>query len=267
MCTNTPRKRGSRLAFLAPVMLSLLLSAAHADDKNVAKAKEYYAAGMQAFNEGRWQPAVKNFKASYDLYAHSTTAYMMSCAYLQLENPGRAEAFAILALQEQPRLQEPYATDARTILLWATEAKNDDYYRLSGKGDVPGRPASPKSPPPRPATPAQVALSPKPGPIGFMTKVIIAADLSGQWHCNDGGTYFLRQVGDELWWYGQSPDGGKSWSNVFHGELNGNQIVGKWANVPHGRTQNAGEMTLEIVDGKLKATRRTGDFGGNEWSR
>jgi hypothetical protein len=30
------------------------------------------------------------------------------------------------------------------------------------------------------------------------------SDLTGRWVCDDGGTYFVRQVGDEVWWTGKS---------------------------------------------------------------
>ena len=98
--------------------------------------------------------------------------------------------------------------------------------------------------------------------------ISISSNLTGRWRCNDGGSYFIRQVGSELWWYGQSRDGGATWSNVFHGRIQENQVIGRWADVPHGRIQNAGEMSLQILGAhKLRATRRTGGFGGSEWTR
>jgi hypothetical protein len=29
-------------------------------------------------------------------------------------------------------------------------------------------------------------------------------DLTGVWSCDDSGTYFIRQVGNTVWWFGQS---------------------------------------------------------------
>jgi len=93
-------------------------------------------------------------------------------------------------------------------------------------------------------------------------------DLTGRWRGNDGGAYFLRQVGNQVWWYGQSGDGGGSWTNVFHGRIEGNQVLGSWTDVPHGRIMNSGEMSLQIVaPNLLRAVNRTGGFGGSEWSR
>ena len=54
-------------------------------------------------------------------------------------------------------------------------------------------------------------------------------NLTGRWSANDGGTYYLRQLGDQLWWYGQSGDGGATWSNVYQGVIRGEQISGRWA--------------------------------------
>ena len=95
-----------------------------------------------------------------------------------------------------------------------------------------------------------------------------AVSLTGRWSANDGGTYYLRQVGSELWWYGQSGDGGQSWSNVYQGTIQGEQITGSWADVPHGRIQSSGVMSLAINNpNQLTATNRTGGFGGSVWTR
>jgi hypothetical protein len=42
------------------------------------------------------------------------------------------------------------------------------------------------------------------------------------WQADDGGTYVLRKFGDVLWQLGRSDDGGKTWKNVFRGEISGN---------------------------------------------
>ncbi len=92
-------------------------------------------------------------------------------------------------------------------------------------------------------------------------------DLTGTWRCNDGGTYYLRQLDDQVWWYGESAGGGRAWTNVFFGRREGNQLIGRWADVPKGGARAAGEMTLTVQGNKLSATKRTGGFGGSEWSR
>jgi hypothetical protein len=99
------------------------------------------------------------------------------------------------------------------------------------------------------------------------------ANLTGTWVCDDEGTYYLRQVGNTVWWLGKSKDGGKSWTNVFRGTIKDNRIVGDWADVPQGESDGAGTLTLEIVlDGarvvELRKKRQVGDdFGGTSWRR
>src|SRR6185369_10844771 len=58
-----------------------------------------------------------------------------------------------------------------------------------------------------------------------------ATQLSGRWYGNDGGTYYLRRFGNEVWWVGISGDQGKSWTNAFHGTRNGDVITGEWGDV------------------------------------
>ena len=95
-----------------------------------------------------------------------------------------------------------------------------------------------------------------------------AQDLTGQWRANDGGTYYINQIGNTVWWYGESGDGGATWTNVFHGTIQSNRVVGEWSDVPKGRIDSSGEMELQIDSaGQLRATRKTGGFGGSVWTR
>jgi hypothetical protein len=96
----------------------------------------------------------------------------------------------------------------------------------------------------------------------------VSSNLTGRWKGNDGGRYFLHQVGHELWWYGMSGDSGASWTNVFQGRIEGNMVRGRWADVPHGRVLGHGDMHLQVLSpNHLQATHRTGGFSGSEWSR
>jgi hypothetical protein len=95
-----------------------------------------------------------------------------------------------------------------------------------------------------------------------------ALDLTGRWTCDDGGKYYLHQVGNQVWWLGESSDNGATWTNVFQGQVAGNQVNGKWADVPQGRIMSSGVMVLRIVDANhLKALNKTGGFGGSNWTR
>ena len=69
--------------------------------------------------------------------------------------------------------------------------------------------------------------------------------IGGRWSANDGGFYDVRVVGNEVFWLGESGDGGRSWTQVFRGTRQGNMLTGMWADV-RGASHNSGTMTLRI---------------------
>lgn len=94
------------------------------------------------------------------------------------------------------------------------------------------------------------------------------ADLTGVWNCDDGGKYYIRQMGNKIWWYGEANPNSPGWSNVMYGTVNGNTIHGNWADVPKGSTMNSGAMDLNVEsNNRLSATSKTGGFGGSVWTR
>lgn len=96
-------------------------------------------------------------------------------------------------------------------------------------------------------------------------------DLNGVWQANDGGTYYVRQIGNDVWWVGMSGDNGRTWTNVFKGVRHGNAVTGQWADVPRGNIQSGGNLSLSLRTGSSGAifefTRSTvsGGFGGSRW--
>ena len=95
-------------------------------------------------------------------------------------------------------------------------------------------------------------------------------DLSGIWNGNDGGTYFVKQNGREVWWAGgNSFSVGSDFTNVFDGTRDGTVIKGLWADVPIGNTRGNGELSLQCNQDAnndiLTKTSESGGFGGNEW--
>ncbi|PTA67607.1 hypothetical protein [Deinococcus arcticus] len=94
-------------------------------------------------------------------------------------------------------------------------------------------------------------------------------DMNGVWRANDGGTYYVRQLGNQVWWLGQSSDGGKTWTHVFSGVRSGNTVKGTWADVPRGQVRSSGALTLTLsgVNSVLgfKRASATGGFGGSSW--
>ncbi|OEU77808.1 MAG: hypothetical protein BA865_12395 [Desulfobacterales bacterium S5133MH4] len=98
---------------------------------------------------------------------------------------------------------------------------------------------------------------------------VCIADLTGKWSCDDGGTYYLRQIGNTLYWYGERDKTKPGWSNVLTGRIKGGEIRGNWADVPKGRTMSSGNLHLAIKQGGnvLVAIKKTGGFGGSRWTR
>ena len=96
-------------------------------------------------------------------------------------------------------------------------------------------------------------------------------DLTGTWTSGLRGTYYVHQVGTTVWWLGRSEDGGNSYTNVFNGTRNGDQITGFWADVPAGKNMNSGSLTLSIsgTAGNLEIRRvkETGGFGEWIWKK
>lgn len=96
-------------------------------------------------------------------------------------------------------------------------------------------------------------------------------DLNGVWRANDGGTYYIRQISNDIWWVGMSRDDGRTWTNVYRGVRSGNAITGQWADVPRGRINSGGILNLSVQTGSsggiLGFTRSavTGGFGGSRW--
>lgn len=102
-------------------------------------------------------------------------------------------------------------------------------------------------------------------------------DLTGAWAGDDGGVYYLRQLGTVVWWNGMSGrdgnalDLGREWNNVGRGVINGLQIDVEWSDVPRGQYLNNGTMVLTIEDDgtgniQIVVSGDTGDFGNNVWT-
>jgi len=100
--------------------------------------------------------------------------------------------------------------------------------------------------------------------------IVSAADITGKWSCNDGGIYYVRQVGDNVYWYGEKDPIRPQWANVASGTTDGSIIYLSWADLPKGASMNSGTLTLRI-DGynKFVKVQETGTdtFGGQTWNR
>lgn len=94
-------------------------------------------------------------------------------------------------------------------------------------------------------------------------------DLTGVWRCDDGGLYYIRQRGVEIFWFGEQSPTDPHWSNAAHGEFDSSgQIRLSWADVPKGRIMSGGVLILQIESAdSLLAVSKTGGFGGSTWTR
>ncbi len=102
----------------------------------------------------------------------------------------------------------------------------------------------------------------------FSLPSLAFADLTGKWSSNDGGSYYIRQLGKEVFWFGERSPTGPAWSNVASGHIDGNQIILRWADVPKGSIMQEGILILRLdTPNKATATYKTGGFGGSIWTR
>jgi hypothetical protein len=104
-------------------------------------------------------------------------------------------------------------------------------------------------------------------------------ELTGAWQGNDSGVYYIRQVGDCVWWFGtevREIEPGvteqRGFANVASGRIVGTQLDLEWADVPLGDTVNGGGLTF-IYDrerGELTLAEQRGGaipFGGTVLTR
>jgi hypothetical protein len=113
-----------------------------------------------------------------------------------------------------------------------------------------------------------------PEPAQLCTRDCVAS-LTGVWHGNDGGTYYMRQIGDVVWWIGLSGgNDGRTYSNIFKGTMTtlagyGNVIEGEFVDVPRGGIMNSGKLLLNIDEGPTRCClfKISGAFGTTTWGR
>jgi hypothetical protein len=153
---------------------------------------------------------------------------------------------------------------------------------LAGCGD-----AAPS--PPAPSDPASSAPYPSPGASttpGDLSAIACATadpedvgELTGAWAGNDSGVYYIRQVGDCVWWFGTEIGdiepgltGQSGFANVASGRLAGTTLEVEWADLPMGDILGGGGLTFvyDEANDRLTMTEQRGDwvpFGGSVLTR
>ena len=104
-------------------------------------------------------------------------------------------------------------------------------------------------------------------------------ELTGAWQGNDSGVYYIRHVGDCVWWFGTEVDeiepgatGQPGFANVAAGRMVGTRIELEWADVPLGNILNGGGLTFvyDAANDTLTLAEQRGGgqpFGGTVLSR
>ena len=76
-------------------------------------------------------------------------------------------------------------------------------------------------------------------------------ELTGAWSGNDSGVYYIRQVGDCVWWFGTEvrdvelgPTSQSGFANMASGRIVGSQVDLEGVDVPLGNTVNGGGLTF-----------------------
>lgn len=93
-------------------------------------------------------------------------------------------------------------------------------------------------------------------------------DLTGVWHTVGGVTFYVRQVGNEIWWFGEQAPNNPRWTNVASGTLQGDQVRVRWVDVPMGGTRHEGSLGLKVVAGNhLVVNENPNDFWNADWTR
>ena len=107
------------------------------------------------------------------------------------------------------------------------------------------------------------------GMVALQPTPAAAQAIGGVWSCDDGGTYYIRQIGNTVWWSALSGDGGATWSHVFHGQRSGQTISGSWADVPMGQIMGSGTLQLRVESGSVMVRLNTtgSGYGCAYWTR
>jgi hypothetical protein len=94
-----------------------------------------------------------------------------------------------------------------------------------------------------------------------------STDLTGVWNAG-GATFYVRQLGKEIWWYGELSSTNPRWTNVARGTVDDKLVNVKWVDVPRGETRGDGTLTLRIVDARhMTIEVNPNDFWVRDWER
>jgi hypothetical protein len=84
-------------------------------------------------------------------------------------------------------------------------------------------------------------------------------NLTGTWEFNWGGTATVRQYGTEVWWVAKGVEDGKPWTHAFRGKIQGDKLIGDYADV-EAKKPDRGTITLDIITEGGNAVRLSGKW-------
>ncbi|MEM6377009.1 MAG: C1 family peptidase, partial [Bacteroidota bacterium] len=108
---------------------------------------------------------------------------------------------------------------------------------------------------------------PKKRPAGFSSSS--KSNVNGAWSCNDKGTYYMRQIGSSVVWFGEQDFTGDrpTFANVAFGTRSGDVINLEWADVAKCNLKGRGTLRLQVTGNNTIKKIGGGGFGGSNWTR
>jgi hypothetical protein len=95
-----------------------------------------------------------------------------------------------------------------------------------------------------------------------------AASLTGKWSGNDGGTYYITQLNDRIYWYGENSTTSPGFANIGVGKIVGNYIFIEATDVPKGSASAQSDLIIyKSTDNYLYVITKDSPFGGSSWTR
>lgn len=92
-------------------------------------------------------------------------------------------------------------------------------------------------------------------------------DLSGTWGISDGGTCYIRQDGNSIWFLWIRPLFDITLATTFFGTVDGNNISGNWADIPFGNRRCSGDLKLVVSDDNIRLFPLAGPFSTLLWRK
>ncbi|MBK8380708.1 MAG: hypothetical protein IPL16_02210 [Ignavibacteria bacterium] len=97
----------------------------------------------------------------------------------------------------------------------------------------------------------------------------VSYNIEGVFECDWNGKYYVRQIGNEILWFGEDDSVSPLWSNVAHGTITGNTINLIWGDVPKGSIMQFGKLVIQINsnDNFTLISQEGDNFGSSVWNR